>query len=243
MVCPDVEFDLMEARVAVAKVGKYGTAESGDSFEMIERPAGGLSFVLADGQTSGKSAKAISHAVTRKAISLLADGVRDGPAARAASDYLCTYRSGKVLSTLNILSIDLQSQTMVITRNSPVPVILINDGTVRALSDPSAPVGTRRGIRPSITEIPLAPGLASVIFTDGLTHAGERAGTPMDAMSFLQALLAEGPVNPDAWADRLLNHAVTLDKGRPADDISILVAAILQREGDDSRRLSVRMPL
>ncbi len=233
----------MEARVAVAKVGKYGTAESGDSFEMIERPAGGLSFVLADGQTSGKPAKAVSNAVVRKAISLLADGVRDGPAARAASDYLCTYRSGKVLSTLNILSVDLQSQTMVITRNNPVPVILIRDRTVHALADPSEPVGTRRGIRPSITEIPLEPGLASVIFTDGVTHAGERAGTPMDVIAFLQALLAEGPVNPDAWADRILDHAVTLDQGRPADDISILVTAILQREGDDARRLSVRMPL
>jgi len=233
----------MEARVAVAKVGKYATSESGDSIEMVERPSGGFSFVLADGQTSGKPAKAVSIAVTRKAISLLADGVRDGPAARAASDYLCTYRSGKVLSTLNILSIDLQSQTLVITRNNPVPVILIHDGSLRLLSDASEPVGTRRGIRPSITEVPLAPGLAAVLFTDGLTHAGERLGTPMDTSSFLQALLAEGPVDPDDWADRLLAHAVALDQGRPADDISILVTAILQREGDDSRRLSVRMPL
>jgi serine phosphatase RsbU (regulator of sigma subunit) len=233
----------MEARMAVAKVGKYGTAESGDSFEMIERPAGGLSFVLADGQTSGKPAKAISNAVVRKAISLLADGVRDGPAARAASDYLCTYTSGKVLSTLNILSIDLTSQTMVITRNNPVPVILIHDGTVHALADPSEPVGTRRGIRPSITEVPLAAGLASVIFTDGLTHAGDRVGTPMDVIAFVQALCAEGPVDPEVWADRLLQHALTLDQGRPADDISILVTAILQRDGDDARRLSVRMPL
>jgi serine phosphatase RsbU (regulator of sigma subunit) len=233
----------MEARMAVAKVGKYGTAESGDSFEMIERPAGGLSFVLADGQTSGKPAKAISNAVVRKAISLLADGVRDGPAARAASDYLCTYTSGKVLSTLNILSIDLTSQTMVITRNNPVPVILIHDGTVHALADPSEPVGTRRGIRPSITEVPLAAGLASVIFTDGLTHAGDRVGTPMDVIAFVQALCAEGAVDPEVWADRLLQHALTLDQGRPADDISILVTAILQRDGDDARRLSVRMPL
>lgn len=233
----------MEARVAVAKVGKFGTLESGDSFEMIERPAGGLSFVLADGQTSGKSAKAISNAVVRKAISLLADGVRDGPAARAASDYLCTYTSGKVLSTLNILSVDLHSQTMVITRNNPVPVILIHDGSVRALADPSEPVGTRRGIRPSITEIPLAAGLAVIVFTDGLTHAGERAGTPLEVVAFVQALRAEGPLEPEAWADRLLQHAVALDQGRPADDISILVAAILQRQGDDARRLTVRMPL
>jgi serine phosphatase RsbU (regulator of sigma subunit) len=233
----------MEARSAVAKVGKYATSESGDSLEMIERPTGGLSFVLSDGQTSGKSAKAVSNVVTRKAISLLADGVRDGPAARAASDYLYTYRSGKVLATLNILSVDLQSQTLVITRNNPVPVILIHSGTVHALAEPSEPVGTRRGIRPSITEVPLAPGLAAIVYTDGLTHAGDRVGTPMDVLEEVRRLAEQRPVDPDDWADRLLQRAVDLDQGRPADDISIVIMAILQRAGDDARRLSVRMPL
>jgi serine phosphatase RsbU (regulator of sigma subunit) len=233
----------MEARSAVAKVGKYATSESGDSLEMIERPAGGLSFVLSDGQTSGKPAKAISNVVARKAISLLAEGVRDGPAARAASDYLYTYRSGKVLATLNIVSVDLQSQTLVITRNNPVPVILIHSGTVRALSEPSEPVGTRRGIRPSITEVPLAPGLAAIVYTDGLTHAGDRVGTPMDVLAEVRRLSESGPVDPDDWASLLLKRAVELDQGRPADDISIVIMAILQRAGDDARRLSVRMPL
>lgn len=233
----------MEARTAVAKVSKYATSESGDSLEMIERPAGGLSFVLSDGQTSGKPAKALANVVTRKAISLLADGVRDGAAARAASDYLHTYRSGKVLATLNIVSIDLHSQTLVITRNNPVPVILVHSGTVRALAEASEPVGTRRGIRPSITEVPLAPGLAAVVFTDGLIHAGDRLGTPMDVLGEVQRMTARGPVDADAWADELLERALALDQGRPADDISILVTAILQRSGDEARRLSVRMPL
>lgn len=59
---------------AVAKVSKYATSESGDTLEMIERPHGGISFVLVDGQRSGKSAKAISNIVARKAIQLLAEG-------------------------------------------------------------------------------------------------------------------------------------------------------------------------
>ena len=40
----------MEVQVAAAKVGKYASHESGDSLEMIERPRGGLSLVLVDGQ-------------------------------------------------------------------------------------------------------------------------------------------------------------------------------------------------
>ena len=94
----------LDVQVAVAKIGKYATSESGDSLEMIERPRGGLSLVLVDGQRSGKAAKSISNIVARKAIALLAEGVRDGAVARAAHDYLRAIRGGKVSATLNIVS-------------------------------------------------------------------------------------------------------------------------------------------
>jgi hypothetical protein len=112
---------------AVAKVGKYATSESGDTLEMIERPHGGISLVLVDGQRSGKSAKNISNVVARKAIQLLAEGVRDGAAARAAHDYLYTYRKGKVSATLNIVSVDTDSKTIVISRNNESPVIVYTE--------------------------------------------------------------------------------------------------------------------
>jgi len=75
--------------------------------------------------------------------------VRDGAAVRAASGYLFTYRSGKVLATLNVLSIDLQSQTPVLTRNNPAPVLVIRGEEIRPLDGPSSCLGSRRGIRPN----------------------------------------------------------------------------------------------
>src|SRR4030042_3200651 len=115
----------MEIRLAVAKINKYATSDSGDSVEVVERPNGGISVGMADGQSSGKGAKQISFLVVRKLISLLSEGVRDGAAARAASDYLFTERKGKVSATLNIVSIDMQTATMVITRNNPMPVLVM----------------------------------------------------------------------------------------------------------------------
>ena len=109
----------MEIQIAVSKTNKYASAESGDTLEVVERPNGGMSVVLSDGQTSGKGAKTISTMVVRKVISLLAEGVRDGAAARAASDYLYTERNGKVSASLNILSADFQTGTLVIARNNP----------------------------------------------------------------------------------------------------------------------------
>jgi serine phosphatase RsbU (regulator of sigma subunit) len=233
----------MEAQIAVAKISKYATSISGDTLEIVERPGGGISAVLADGQWSGKSAKAISNVATRKALSLLADGVRDGAAARAASDYLFTYRQGKVLATLNILSIDLSSNTMVITRNNPAPVILIQEGEITLLDEPSEPIGRRRAVRPQIREVPLQEGLVALMFTDGLLHAGERSGRPFDIVQTIQHLLENHPDQPILWADILLEQALDLEAGRPSDDISVLVAAILPDGEDPRRRLHLRMPI
>jgi serine phosphatase RsbU (regulator of sigma subunit) len=233
----------MEVQVAAAKVGKYATSESGDSLEMVERPGGGFSFVLVDGQLSGKAAKNISNIVARKAISLLGEGVRDGAAARAASDYLYTYRAGKVSATLNILSIDLISRTLVLSRNSDAPAVLVQSDEITLIDGPSKPVGTHRGTRPEITEIPLQHNLTAVVFTDGITHAGDRHGQRLNILDEIRELIQSKERAPAVWADRLLERAVELDDGRPSDDMSVLVASTLPREKDETRRLMARMPI
>ncbi len=145
---------------------------------MVERPQGGVSLVLADGQSSGRGAKWISSLVVRKVIALLAEGVRDGAAARAASDSLYTERGGRVSATLNILSVDMQTRTLVITRNNPVSAVLARYDQIQFLDEESRPVGLYRDTRPVITEVSLEPGLTAIVFSDGLTYAGDRVGTP-----------------------------------------------------------------
>lgn len=233
----------MEVQIAVAKVNKYASSESGDTLEIIERPNGGLSVVLADGQTSGRGAKAVSQMVVRKVIGLLAEGVRDGAAARAASDTLFTERQGKVISTLNIASVDLHSRTIVLTRNNPAPMCVCLNDAINVYAEESIPLGTSRNVRPMITEISIQPGLTIVIYTDGLTHAGERRGNPMNVGEVIQSVLEDQDPSPQALADLLLAHAVRLDEDRPADDISVLVLKVISRVGDNVRRLAVRLPI
>src|SRR5512146_76424 len=158
----------METQIAVAKTNKWAVTESGDTLEVVERPNGGVSVVLADGQTSGRGAKAVSMQVVRKVIGLLAEGVRDGAAARAASDLLYTDKQGKVSSTLNIISVDLHTGTVVVTRNNPVAFFIARPGHIDCISTDSTPVGISRSVRPVISEIPVEVGLTIVIYTDGL---------------------------------------------------------------------------
>lgn len=233
----------MEVQIAVAKINKYAISESGDTLEVVERPNGGLSVVLADGQTSGRGAKAVSQLVVRKVIGLLAEGVRDGAAARAASDALFTDKQGKVISTLNIASLDMQSRTIVLTRNNPEPMFVCRGERIDCLQEESIPLGTSRNVRPLITEVAIERGLIIVIYTDGLTHAGKRRGTPMNVQEAIRSMLDDQDPGPQALADSLLEHAIRLDENRPADDISVLVLKVASRRGDNVRRMAVRLPI
>ena len=237
----------MQIQVAVAKIGKHAVSESGDTLEMIERPNGGLSLVLADGQRSGKAAKTISTLVCSKALSLLAEGVRDGAAARATADYLYTLRRGKVTATLNIVSVDMDSKTLVLSRNSHCPTIVqhgIDDQQILEADAP--PIGAHRGVKPQIKELPLKIGMLAVTFTDGIYTAGERSGDPIDLPAFVADLYYQHHDGLDVArpiADALLEEAYRRDDRRPADDMSVLVVAVTPHDEDEVRRLNVTFPI
>lgn len=233
----------MEISIAVAKTNKYAVSESGDTLEIVERPNGGVSVVLADGQTSGRGAKAVSSMVVRKVIGLLAEGVRDGAAARAASDYLFSERSGKVTACLNILSVDLQTQTIVIARNNPTPVFVARGEQVECITNESVSIGTNRNIRPSITEFPLESGITIVMYTDGIKFAGDRSGQPLDICILLESMLEEEDPTAVEIADNILAQAIRVDNNRPNDDMSVVVLRSSPVESDQIRRMSVRLPI
>ncbi len=233
----------MEIKIAVSKIKKYATRTSGDTVEIIERPNGGVSVVMADGQSSGRGAKWVSSFVVRKVISLLADGVRDGAAARAASDALYTERNGRVSATLNMLSADLQTNTLVITRNNPAPALIAQDNEITCLDEECKPIGLYRGTRPSITQIDLSVGLTVVVYTDGITHAGKRVGQPLDAVECLQVMLDDGEPTAQEIADSLLEYALKLDQGRPIDDTSVVVLRVTPDEDNLIRRMTIDLPV
>jgi serine phosphatase RsbU (regulator of sigma subunit) len=133
--------------------------------------------------------------------------------------------------------------TCVITRNNPAPVILVRGDQIEVIDEPVEAVGVRRAVRPSIHEVPLEDGLMVIVYTDGLIHAGDRQGTRMDIRHEVELLAGGESRDPGEWADQLLNRALELDDFRPADDISVLVAATLPNSPDKIRRLWARMPL
>ena len=234
----------IEVQVAVAKVGKYATAESGDTVEIVERPQGGISAVMADGQRSGRSAKAISNIAVRKAISLLAEGVRDGAVARATHDYLHTERGGKVSAELAIASVDLVTRTLLVSRNARCPSLLRSGDQFTWLDAPAEAIGVHRNTEPSITALPLAAPLTLVLFTDGVWGAGAPMGSVIDLPAILETTDPHADCAASAVADAILETALHLDHGRPHDDATVVVLKLLPSADESGiRRLATRFPL
>ena len=231
---------MLDVQIAVAKTNKYASRESGDTVEVVERPHGGFSVVLADGQGSGRSAKNISHLVTTKAVSMIKDGVRDGAVARSVHDYLFAYRGGKVSATLVILSVDLVSRTLVLSRNSHCPVLLSRRGDdgIEVIDAPANPIGIYAMTKPVITELPLEAHTFAVTYSDGLMEAGRRDSHPIDVPTLVSDFLRHEPPTARTLADHLLERALVLDANRPSDDMTALVLGIFPAPPADHARIN-----
>lgn len=236
--------DSLVIDVGVAKTEKYASRESGDTVELIERPSGGVSIVMIDGQGSGKAAKTLSLLLSSKAVSLVKEGVRDGVVARATHDFLFAFRHGQVSATLDLLSIDLKTRTIVITRNAEAPMVLQAEGCIEVLPAQSGPIGRYRWTKPSVNEIPMRSGTDIVLFTDGIPHSGRRRNLPvLDLAAWARSNLGRG-VAAQEIADALLAAVMARDDGRPNDDMAVVALSL--HPGSDQpliRRMQLQVHL
>ncbi len=232
----------MRIEVAWAKIPKGGYGESGDSIELVERPLGGLTLILADGQGSGPAARRISRMVAMKAVALISDGSRDGAVARAVQDTLYAAREGRVTATLTMMSCDLHTRTMLISRNATCPVIGRQDGRVFRIEGHAEVIGTYRKTRPQVTELPLSTNSLLLTFSDGIQTAGRRYGRSIDWLAVEQELLSLELGDLSSWVEQFIQSAMDLDRSRPADDMSVMLMGVREDEGPGLRQLHASVP-
>ena len=229
----------MDIRIAIAKINKQGELLSGDTVEVIERPNGGFSLVMADGQKDGQKQKAISILVTHRVIEHISNGVRDGAAIRTASNAIFSEFQGAVNADLNVISVDLETNTIIVSRNNPLPVFLINDDIVDCLSTESEPIGSRMDIRASIVELEMKPDMTIIAFTDGIFNAGRNNPPQLDICEIIESIIEEQSSSAQEIADFLINRSIRLDDGRPKDDMSVIVLQVSSQSKDRIRRMNV----
>ena len=235
----------MKISSAITKTPKYAVSDSGDSAEIIERPLGGLSALIVDGQGSGKSAKVLSAALAGRAAGLINDGTRDGAVARSVHDWLFAQKHGRVSATISIISAATDTNTLVITRSGHCPVFVLTPSASHCFDAPCDPLGFYRYSRPQVDQVDLVPGLIAVSFSDGIMSAGRRTDEILSIQAWqilIQEICSQG-ISPESVAEKILAHALSLDQQRPNDDMTVVVLAYLDSPADGIRRLKVEYPL
>lgn len=230
----------MLVNIAIAKVNKHGKKIGGDTAEIVERPLGGVTGIIVDGQGSGKAAKVISNSIVGKITTLITDGARDGAVARAVQDYLFTIKDGRVSATLTMVSVALDTQSVLISRNGHCPVIVIEDSKETIYEEQVQPLGFYKFSKPLINELPLNYGMTIMAYTDGLISAGKRYNNPIKIEDVI-AMLKEN-IPTQLKADKILDLALSLDQDKPNDDTTIMIIETVESDSI-VRKLNASYPL
>jgi len=149
---------------------------------------------------------------------------------------------------VSIISVDLETDTIVVSRNSRCPALLvqIDDNALqsRLIDEPGVPIGIHSRTKPIITEFQIQANMYVVVFSDGILSAGCRRDVTFDIEEFVCRLLNERSLDALDLADAILARAVELDDGRPVDDASVIVLAVRpDTAGDIARRMTLRFPI
>lgn len=233
----------MEIQVAVSKRDKFFPQGSGDTLEIIERPNGGISVVVADGKLDLSDSKLVSNKVVHRVINLISEGMHDGSAARSAASMLFRDFPGKASASLIILSCDYQSATIVITRCSSAPVAIYQEDHLTFLTSENASIGDKELANPTITEIPILTDTSVIMFTDGILHAGKSNGMGIDLVTTFNALFDDQEPSVQEITEFLLAQAVGLDQGEPENDMCVAALQVISEAEDPVRRMTVRLPI
>lgn len=230
----------MEIQIAIAKVDRYSSPEQGDQVEVVERPNGGISVILGEGKLNGSRSKFVARKAVHRVLSLLLDGIHDGAASRAVLSALKTEYHGEAEFSLSLLSCDLQSQTIVLTKNNDLPVIMVrkNKGSYTSYEghdevDPQLP---------NVYQFPIEDDFIIIMFSDGVATAGWECSQPLEWNSLMETVLEEQEFPVQQLADLILNQAIGQDLGHPHDDMSVVVMQVGKSSGRPIRRLSVSLP-
>lgn len=233
----------MEIQAAIAKIDRHSSNEQGNKVEIIERPNGGISIVMAEGKLSGNSSKGVTMKAVHAVLNLIAEGVPDGASSRVVLQRIRDEHQESADVKISVLSCDLLSNTIVITKNNLVPVLIYEDGESRFLQLEQDSEIHRYD--PVVYQFEFQLGQTFILITEGVQNAGAYDDNKIDLRTALGSIYDDDNEEPSVQdvADYLLNQSIAYDSGRPRDDMTVVVLKVSPATIKDIRREYVCFPI
>ncbi|GHH19141.1 PP2C family protein-serine/threonine phosphatase [Streptomyces lanatus] len=214
---------------AAQRSADRGAWVGGDLYEVIATEHG-VRAVMGDVRGHGVAALGTVAAV----LGAFREAVHDEPDLgrvlrrldRALARHLRDDASSEEFVTVLLLEISRDGEITALNCGHPWPYLL--SGTIvepLARADPLPPLG----LFPLPTELPpvpcgsLLPGDSLVLYTDGVEDARDGRGRFFSLQAALVGVVRESPITPQAILRTLFTALLRHSRGRPADDIALLV--------------------
>ena len=203
----------------VSSVPKQGNEVSGDTHTVTRTDNGKCIIALCDGMGSGEKAEKMSAT----SISLVESFYRagfDNDTILSCVNKLLVGSGNEIFCAVDMVVLDLYNGLADFIKLGACNGLVRSAGKVEIVSGSSLPLGVLETMTPSVTKKALVGGDTVVLMSDGVADCFKDPNAIADAF-------AEVALNvPQSIAEVLLNKALKRCNGRPADDMTVIVAKI-----------------
>lgn len=216
------EFSLLRAinyqvLTGTAQVGKE--AVCGDSYTISSLDEGKILIALSDGMGVGEKACNESQATVRLLENLLNSGFEREVALNTINSVLLLRSSSERFATLDMVLIDRYTAEVDFIKVGSAPSFLKRGKKVGMVVSNSLPIGIMDNIDMVSETRTLLPGDMLVMLSDGVLEVSRQNPGEQWVTDLLKTYNGS---DPQELAEIIINRALGMAKGRPADDMTVI---------------------
>jgi stage II sporulation protein E len=174
---------------------------------------------LSDGMGIGEKAAQQSQAAVRLLENLLNSGFERDLALQTINSVLLLRSCEESFATIDMLVIDLYSGELDVVKVGAAPSFIKRGRNIGVISAGSPPIGILDEVEAACEKRYLCPRDMLVMVSDGVLEISRQAEADRWLPDFLSSVDEN---DPQRLAELLMNKAMSLCKGQPADDMSII---------------------
>jgi stage II sporulation protein E len=211
----------------LASTAKEAGGVCGDTCGIVPLHKGKVVLLLSDGMGTGNKAAGESVVAVRSLEKLLAVGFSVDLAVKTVNSMLLLRTPDEIFATVDMAIIDMYSGETEFLKIGSAPSFVKRVREVGTIQSSSLPMGILQQIEIEPVKALLVAGDIVVMVSDGIADVPNRGS---DKESWVVNFLRRtATVSPQELADKILEQALALSGGRAHDDMTVLVAKIVEQ--------------
>jgi serine phosphatase RsbU (regulator of sigma subunit) len=200
----------------------------GDYYDVVPLGDDRVAMVIADVSGKGVPAALLMSNCQAAFRSLVGLGLSPAALCARLNDVMARNVAPEQFVTLCYAELDPRAGTLQLVNAGHVrPVMVAPGGAYRFLEVASGlPLGIMPGEVYAQTSLPLSPKEKLLLFTDGVNEAASPVGDRFDEGALQELLERIAPLEPAEGVDLLFDELRRFTRESPADDVTVLVAAL-----------------